>query len=237
MAQNLNHVLGLIAHHHTQITEAQNSISQEKLRLEQLEKKSSDSQSALANFREELKGLNLRLSAQEKELAELEKNIEKATANANNATSTQQADAAQKQIDSLTPRFDALSEESLETLEKMEELEASIKEKESFLTGLESTSKELHSEVEANIQARAQEIEALEQQIESEFYPGMRKEYIPDVKAARKKLFEKNPFSPLKAKSCSKCGQSVDSFQFTALERGDELEFCSGCSRILFIKA
>lgn len=234
MAHNLNSLLKLLASHHDQILEKLKEIDGEKDRVSKLMEKRAEKATELEGFKIKHHELSLLTHKQENELEMLERNIEKAQ-KANEAATTQhEADASEKQLQTLRPKYESLTENSLESLEELERIQELIDETQEFLKGSEQTLLMLQNETQAHIKEFDQDREALEYEFQNELLPSLRKEFQGDVLSARKKSFFKRPFSALKGRSCGQCGQSLDSFQAKALEKGDELQLCAGCGRILF---
>lgn len=117
-------------------------------------------------------------------------------------------------------------------LERSEQIDGIIKDHEGFLSGSESTLKEIESEVNGANQVHYNEIKNLNNRIqallESE-KPANQKLYLE----IEKKFASTSPFSYLNGKNCQTCRISIDVQTANNIEYCRSLEFCPNCGRLL----
>lgn len=235
MAQNLNSILEIISQAHQEIFGLTKLKTEQEKRLQDLQKAIDERQTKLNQLQEMLSPLKESCQSQEKELSQAENNLSKAISALDLAANQESANAAQKQIDTLTPLVERLGDDILVKLEKIEELEKEALELEQFLNSSQETQTEIQQEVEEELSKLSNQEEVLETSFKTEVLSGVRSNFQSDIQSVRKRFFSKNPFSKVNQRSCSQCGQTLDSFQLTDLQKGEELQLCGGCGRILFI--
>ena len=211
------------------------NIEQEYKRIDRVEERKSQAQSALQSQEENLK----LLIKKEKELSDqtetLAERILKLKNNLEDPQYYSQQNALENQYAILIAQKEELESSSFELLEKIEECENLIDEKKGFISGVGETIDEIKVEVEEEVAPLRQEIEILKSRIEN------LKQQIPkEIHSRFMTILAKNlrygPLAEIKGNSCSVCGFMITPKNIEDVETHHKVLSCQGCQRI-FIPA
>jgi predicted nucleic acid-binding Zn-ribbon protein len=210
--------LDKIDSHHDRVTHLK------KIRVNK-EQESSEKAATLENLKKDI-------SSNEKELYEAEKKISKSKENLEIAANEQQVNAIQKELDTLVPVVEELELATLESLEQSELLQIEVDELSEFLKGSKETLEEITIEVKNDVEAENKEIENYNFRSEN-LLSTLDKQVQTAFISVNKKYKFKDPLCFADSDSCNKCHYGIPRQLLGEIERGNIVEYCPNCGRII----
>ncbi len=209
------------------------TIAEQKLRIESIQKTREKKKAKHRQSKEELNQLIQTLSQKEKKLFEIESKLSQSSQHQSFIQTEKETLALQREKEKLTPIWEILQEEILSLLDKQEELEKEIQEIGNFLQGSKETLTEIQKEVEQVSSKEEQQIQNYQHRIIA-----LRNQTDPSIYRAFEQAQNKHrfnhPLSVIQNRSCLYCHFQIDSLTAERVERNPQtIELCTGCGRLL----
>ncbi len=201
-------------------------------RVNFIEKQRQTRQNELENLENQLLENRKIIADDEKSLFKLESELEKTKFHLDQVTSQQQADALEKEITTLGPKAEGLEEQILENMEKQEDIITKQDSCQEFLNGSASTLEEIKTEVKADCDLENKEIGKYQDRINLllDECPGDYKSLFVSI---NKRFKYKSPVTSISDGHCTSCRFAINGVQKATVEKGNSIELCSGCGRLL----
>ncbi len=178
---------------------------------------------------EEIRALHLRKND---DLKEVKEKLSKSQSRLREVTSNKEYTAVESEIETLKKSAEQTEEELLHLLEVIESTEASIAEKEDKIVQLREGIASDEAEAEKDLAALDAKIKALEdRQEEARTEVSRRVIHKYDFIRSRRTGLA---IVPAKDGHCEGCFMALPPQQFIEIQRGESLEICPSCNRILF---
>lgn len=233
----LNSLIQHISEIHHRICALEKEKKLELGRVIALQKKGEEGEGRKKDLEDFLLQKKKELQQLENELKVIEIGRDRAKEAQGMAVNQDQLKASETQYSTLNEKHQLLEESALELMDLLEVKEDEYSEVCSFLKGHENVLVEIQDEVHKNVANLDEEIQGLNGQIEEEYLKELRPDFRDDILQIKTRLFFNSPFSKVEKRHCRACGSSLNSTQVTDLERGEELQICSGCGRIFYTES
>jgi predicted nucleic acid-binding Zn-ribbon protein len=175
---------------------------------------------------------NLNLSTNQQQIEILQARFKKLNSQLALAVTEKEQIAFEGQIEIVKTELAALENVYFTNLERSEEIESEIADKNEFLNGSLISLEIIKSEVAQNISLEQKIIDDRNLRIlalTDQLLPRLKSLYLE----IEKKMLPKKAVSYLIDKKCSECHMQVDSILKNSLEEGRSIESCPTCSRLL----
>ncbi|HRU04431.1 MAG TPA: C4-type zinc ribbon domain-containing protein [Candidatus Brocadiia bacterium] len=212
----------------------EDQIAKLRARLEASDRDHQRLQESVKSQSENSKALKVALKAKEGELAGVEAEIQKLQTQLNQAKSNKEFTALKHQIGTTRERASAIEDEILKMLEQIEGGDSKLKELNDSAGAREAEVKARRAE----IQERLASLEAHHAELKQR-----RKEAAAKVDAARLAVYERihrnkpdgKALAPARNFTCAGCQMTLPPNVVNLLMRGEEMQTCRHCSRILYL--
>ncbi len=172
------------------------------------------------------------ISNNEKNIYDSEIKISKAQNNLNNATSEKEIKASELTLNILIPQTEELENSTLVLLDEDDQIQIKIDDLNEFLDNVPESRKEIEVEVNKTIKLLNNEIDTIEKYSKS-ILTSIPSEISSLFQSMNKQLKYKSPLSYVENDCCKQCGFFIEVELQSQIERGNILEHCLNCSRLL----
>lgn len=208
------------------------AIASEESRKESIHKMRAKRESEKVGLLEKQKENTALISGLEKDLFDWEKKKEHANESLQRATDAKQLDALEKEISQAVPKCEELEETILNLLEENEDLDQSISEADTFLSGSLETLKNIDLEIQEETKEERRQILNYEERI-SYLLEELPSELLEVFNRARKKHRFNSSLARIINRACEKCRYEVDSQTLSQVDQAKVVIQCNQCERLL----
>lgn len=206
-------------------------ISEEKTRITRIEEMRKDAAHKIEQSEIALKSFKERLLKVEQDIDSLATSIERADNALNMAKNEKEAELSQRQKEENTLRLAEADSEGFSLMEKLEEEESIINEKEEFLSGSQKTLTSISSEVEENNKPLMKEQEGFKGRILT-LRETLNEMTLSKLDKVLKKKLTHGPLTKIESNSCFICGFKLTKVDQDQIEQHLKLKSCTSCERI-----
>ena len=200
-------------------------------RLAKLNDKKSDAQTQCDQLKSSLKEHRLLAQKNENELSSIDARLVKIKADIGGSFDSKEMELLDNEKQKLSTQLDNLESEGFELLEKIEELEQQIKDKETFEQGITETIDEIKEEVDQVTGENQVKIETLKTRIES-LLGQLPENFVNTYQKLKLKKLSVSLFTKVQAGRCFVCKMGIDKTREAQVEEQLLLKTCSSCGRI-----
>lgn len=207
------------------------NISSEEKRMTHILRQRDIHLQELSEIEEQQKLIRSEMSHLEKALAQKDEQLQQAKKAYDSAANQIQANSSSKQIATLSEVIESEQNELFQLMEKEETIQERVAEIKTFLAGVDNTIKEIQFEVDKNIAQEKKLIQVVDERVEN-LFSLCDKNIVFAFKESCKKHRYQNPLTQIQNKACRICNYMPEGILLSAIERGDEAHYCSGCYRL-----
>ncbi|MEX1099494.1 MAG: hypothetical protein WEB87_03640 [Bacteriovoracaceae bacterium] len=208
---------------------------EESFRVDKLKQKKDEALQDLEALELEERLLKQKSQKIENRLAALDSRGKKLDADLKGNFDGKQAPLLEKEKAKVALELEDLENQGLENLEKLEELEAAIQDKKTFIAGVAETIEEIGLEVGEIVVKNENAMKTLEKRIENSLQE-VPANFQSVYSSLRKKAMPVSLFASIQNRKCSICKMSVDWEKEAKVEEKMLLKTCSNCGRIFIPK-
>lgn len=221
---------------HNQKAKVLIEIKAEKKRMFDLETKLSEAKKKINSLNQEFSDLKKELLNLENQLYEVDTLINRNKEHHKNVTTITQENAVTCEADVLKERKNQLEESYYSVAEKEDAIRSEKEKLEKFYNGAQSSKKELEDEILESVKEKENEVAIYNNRIDNLF------SIIPEnvrtpISSIFHQLKDKGSLTSIEDGKCVICKMVVGKNLESLIERGNTLETCPGCNRILTPRA
>lgn len=209
--------------------------SEETARIDKLIQKEDEARSEKEDLQRLLEDLKAQSTENENALSQTSSKLAKIKADIAGTFDSKNVDKMEHQSESLSEKIDQLEDLGLELLEKSEEIEKEIKEKETFLSGIAETIEEIKKDVMLASGANTKQIETLDNRIDNNLKQ-LPENFVRAYEQVKSRKLSVAAFTSIASGKCQVCKMSVDKTKERQVEEELALKTCSSCGRIFIPK-
>ena len=201
-------------------------------KLSALDTKKTALQEAYDNETEAMASVKKRYREMDSEVQINSERISKSQSKLTAVKTNKEYQALLKEIDDLKGKNSAIEDEMLDCLERLENAEKELSEKDNILKQMKTQINADKATIEREADTERQLLETAREKVG---------QLDKDVDAALmvdynrvKKVIKKHAVVPVKKATCQGCHMNIPPQMFNELQRGDQLKFCPHCGRIIY---
>ena len=207
------------------------NLESEKQRVHKVQNLRSSRELELIKFQDSLKEYSANEQEVENQLAHLQAQLDQAKSHINQVQTQQQVDALTNEIEGLERKINQLEEDGMLILEKIDEIESSIQDSRTFLSGSLETLQEVTQEVQEKSNELNQQINILDQRLDA-LMQQLNPIFASKLSATLKKNIPISIFTRISGDCCDFCKLALSKVDSEGIEKKMSLTTCNGCHRI-----